>query len=99
MLNNYEVLSNNIEYVNNIFEDGLKFLKSLQNNIVNLLKNDNNVSANFKHEYDNGFYFRKIIPRILFNDINIIEKFILYTKPDDRTNIKIDDVIELQKNL
>lgn len=95
LLNNYEVLCNNIKYVNNIFEDGLKFLKSLQNNINKSLKNDSNISVNFKN--NEGFYFRKIIPRILFNDINIIEKFILYTKPDDRTNIEIDNVIELQK--
>ena len=43
------------------------------------------------------FYFRNIIPRILLNDISMIEKFISYTGPDDRQGVTIENVGKLRK--
>lgn len=97
-LNNYEVLCNNIKFVNDLLLAGVYSLMNIQDQLEMTLKNDDSVSAEFKDHSKNCFYFRTIIPRILLNDINIIKKFIYYTQPDDRVGITIETVEKLKKN-
>ncbi len=97
-LNNYEVLCNNIKYVNNLLLWGTNSLMEIQTQIDTAFKDNDFVSSEFKDSSKNCFYFRKIIPRILLNDINIIEKFISYTQPDDRIGITVETVEMLKKD-
>ena len=97
-LNNYEVLCNNIKYVNNIFNNGINLLISLQKRLDEIYKNDEFISDEFKNNSSKYCYLKMIIPRILLNNINIIQKFEYYTKPDDRTNITIETVGKLKKD-
>ncbi|MBE7692832.1 hypothetical protein [Tenacibaculum finnmarkense] len=97
-LNNYEVLGNNIKYVNDSFEWGINSLQIIQQQIETALKNNELVTTDFKEESNPLFYFRNIIPRIIQNDISIIDKFISLTKPDDRRGITIETVGKLKKS-
>ncbi|MEI8244563.1 MAG: hypothetical protein WCI51_01965 [Lentisphaerota bacterium] len=63
-LNNYLVLSNNIKYVNDLFDFGVKSLGIVQGQIDVSLKNDTFVKTNLKDATKPLFYFRKIVPRI-----------------------------------
>ena len=97
-LNNYEVLCNNIKYVNDLLILGTKRLKEIQSRLDTTFKNDDFVSSDFKDNSKSHFYFRTIIPRIMLNDINIIEKFICYTQADDRVGITVETVEMLKKD-
>jgi hypothetical protein len=97
-LNNYEVLCNNIEYVNNLLSLGVDHLREIQNQISSSLKRDEDVLEILRDNTQPLFYFRNIIPQILLNNINILDKFIAYTLPDDRHHITIDNVGELRKD-
>jgi hypothetical protein len=97
-LNNYEVLCNNIKYVNDLLNWGTNSLMKIHTQVDMAFKNNDFVSSEFKDSSKNCFYFRKIIPRILLNDINIIEKFISYTQPDDRIGITVETVGTLKKD-
>jgi hypothetical protein len=96
-LNNYLVLSNNIKYVNDLFDFGIKLLCEVQRQIDDTLKNDASINTDLKDDTKPLFYFRKIIPRILLNDINVCDKFITYTKPDNRQDITAENVGKLAK--
>ena len=97
-LNNYEVLCNNIMFVNDLLDFGVKSLMDMQEKIDRIYNNDDFVSDDFKDNSKKGFYFRTIIPRILLNDINVIKKFIYYTQSDNRTGITVETVGELKKD-
>lgn len=97
-LNNYEVLCNNIKYVNDLLFWGVNSLVNIQNQLDMAFKNDDSVSIEFKDSSKNCFYFRTIIPRIILNDINIIKKIIYYTRPDDRIGITVETVEKLRKD-
>lgn len=97
-LNNYGVLCNNINYVNELLEFGIVSLNVTRRQIENDLKDDRLVNSDFKDNNNPLFYFRTIIPRIVLNDISIIEKFVIYTRPDDRQGITIDNVGELERS-
>lgn len=96
-LNNYEVLCNNIKYVNDLLDRGVNSLKTIQSQSDRVLKSDTSVTTDFKDDTKPLFYFRTIIPRILLNDISIIEKFITYTQPDDRQGVTVENVVKLKK--
>lgn len=57
-LNNYEVLCNNIKYVNNIFNDGIIVLISLQKKLDEIHKNDEFISDEFKNNSSRYFYLK-----------------------------------------
>lgn len=97
-LNNYEVLCNNIKYVNGLLTFGVEELGKMQSALETALGNDILVSADFEDSSKSHFYFRTIIPRIMFNDINIIEKFIYYTQADERDGVTIETVDVLRKD-
>ncbi|MEX2410242.1 MAG: hypothetical protein WD607_02520 [Candidatus Paceibacterota bacterium] len=96
-LNNYQVLGNNIKYVNDILEKAVNSLKSTLHQVESSLDDDSLMNNDFKDDSNPLYYFRKIIPRIILNDISVIEKFILFTKPDIRDSITIHNVGELRK--
>jgi len=97
-LNNYQVLCNNIKYVNDLFDYGVKSTHLIQEQIENSLSNDELVRENLKDSTKPQFYFRQIIPRILLNDLSVCDKFLTYTRPDDRSDITMKNVGELSKN-
>jgi len=97
-LNNYEVLGNNIKYVNDLLSWGANSLKLIQSQIEIALKKNHLLRDDLKDNTKLLFYFKNIIPRILLNDTSIIEKFIFYTRPDDRQGITIENVEELRKS-
>ena len=96
-LNNYEVLCNNIKYVNDLLDKGVNSLKIIQSQTDSIFKNDASVTPDFKDNSNPLFYFRTIVPRILLNDISVIEKFIIYTLPDNRQCITVENVVKLKK--
>lgn len=97
-LNNYEVLCNNIKYVNNLLDYGVESLKETHSKMEIAYNNDNFVAEDFKDNSKEGYYFRTIIPRIVLNDINVIRKFIYYTQPDNRIGITVETVGKLKKD-
>ncbi len=97
-LNNYEVLCNNIKYVNDLLNWGVNSLKIVQSQADAVFKNDDLVLSDFKDNTKPLFYFRNIVPRIILNDISVMEKFISYTEPDRRQGITVENVDKLQKS-
>lgn len=97
-LNNYEVLCNNIKYVNDLLNWGVSSLNIIQNQTDTAFKKDTLVSEDLKDNTKPLFYFRNIVPRILLNDISVIEKFITYTQPDNRQGITVENVGKLKKS-
>lgn len=97
-LNNYEVLCNNIKYVNvnGLLDRGVNSLKTIQSQSDIVLKSVTFVTNDFKGNTKPFFYFRTIILRLLLNDISIIEKFITYTQPDDKQGITGENVAKLE---
>ncbi|HEF3527312.1 TPA: hypothetical protein R9108_001774, partial [Campylobacter upsaliensis] len=57
-LNNYEVLCNNIKYVNNIFNKGINRLTFLQKRLDEIYKNDKFISDEFKNNSSKYCYFK-----------------------------------------
>lgn len=97
-LNNYQVLCNNIKYVNELFDYGVKSANQIQVQIENFLSNNELVGNNLKDSSKPLFYFRQIIPRILLNDLSMCKKFLTYTKADDRSGITVENVGQLSKD-
>lgn len=96
-LSNYEVLCNNINYLNSSFLKSLGQFKILQNNIIELLKDGCKLKTDFSDDSKFLFYYKNIIPRILQNDINVCEKFIEYTAPDNRSGVTVETVSKLKR--
>ena len=96
-LNNYEVLYNNINYVNKLLDNFINNIIHLEKDIENKIKISDNVNDEFKTNASSKFYFRDIIPRILLNDIEVLKKFSLISKGDDITGIDVKNVHFLKK--
>src|SRR4030065_2590772 len=96
-LNNYIVLCNNIKYVNELFQYAINSLSAIQNHLNTSLQTESFIKNDLKDSTNPLFYLRKIIPRILLNDINVSEKFAVYTLPDNREGITVENVGKLSK--
>ena len=96
-LNNYEVLYNNINYITGLLDNFINYLIDLENDIENNIKISDNVNDDFKTGTSSKFYFRDIIPRILLNDTEILKKFSVVSRGDDRTGIENNNVHLLKK--
>lgn len=96
-LNNYLVLCNNIKYVNDLFQYGIKSFSAIQNQIDTSLQTESFIKNDLKDSTNPLYYFRKIIPRIILNDISVSEKFAIYTMPDNREGITVENVGKLSK--
>lgn len=96
-LNNYEVLCNNINYVNKLLVMSIDNIIKLEKDIEHNIRISDNVNDEFKTNASSKFYFRDIIPRILLNDIEVLKKFSLISKGDDITGIDLENVHFLKK--
>lgn len=97
-LSNYQVLNNNVNYVNNLFSESLSWLSEISNEIRVFLENDSLVSSEAKDNTCPLYYFRKILPRLVINGIQISQKFQNHTIPDDRNNVTVENVYLLHKS-
>lgn len=97
-LSNYQVLNNNVNYINNLFRESLSCHSKILNEIRVSLENDSLVSPEAKDNTCPLYYFRKILPRLVINGIQISQKFQNHTIPDDRNNVTVETVYLLQKS-
>lgn len=94
-LSNYEVLCNNISFSHDLLEKGLNYLRYI---IYELKQRLNNNSVRFEYKSDKDLYpFISIIPRLISNDLEVINKLSLHTTPDIRDNINESNVEELYR--
>ena len=96
-LNNYEVLYHNINYVNELLIDFKNNIVELQAEIEKNIKVIEALNDEFKDDSNSKFYFRDIVPRIILNDIAILERFCTVAKGDERHEIGIDNIQLLKK--
>lgn len=96
-LNNYEVLFNNIVYVNKLFYDLTIKLDALNKEIEQLIIETYTVNDEFNEVASSKQYFKKIIPRILKNDFEILKKFLIVFKSDEIDKIDSNNVGKLRK--
>lgn len=95
-LNNYEVLGNNIKYVNELLKHAIVEFAVIQSSAVECFKNPAVLNEAFK-ESNVLAPFTKIVPRIIANGLAILEKFALNTEPDDRSDVSLDSLNKLQR--
>lgn len=84
ILSNYEVLCNNIDYVNKTLKFALLRFGQTQKSIADKMQNDALVNIDFQDASNPLFYFRTIIPRILLNGSNVCNKLLLLTEADEK---------------
>jgi len=84
ILSNYEVLCNNIDYVNKTLKFSLLRLEQTQKSIADKMQDDTLVNIDFQDANNPLFYFRTIIPRILLNGSNVCNKLLLLTEADEK---------------
>ena len=95
-LSNYEVLCNNISFSHDLLEKGISYLK----HIVSALKYALNKNGSLRLDYQNGNDlnpFIALVPSLLSNDLEAINKLSLHTAPDDRDDIDVDNVGRLHR--
>ena len=95
-LSNYEVLCNNISFSHDLLEKGLSYLK----HVVSELKSTLNKNSSLRCEYQSGNDlnpFTSLVPSLLSNDLEAINKLSLHTAPDNRDDIDVGNVGELHK--
>jgi hypothetical protein len=95
-LSNYEVLCNNIKFLNELLYGGDLRLKAICYSCFSDFEKIEVLKDQFKNE--NNSPFLTVIPRIFENTSKILEKFILLSKEDDRDGITIDNVGELHRD-
>jgi hypothetical protein len=94
-LSNYEVLCNNISFSHDLLEKGLNYLRYIVYEFKHKLIND---SVRFEYQSDKDLSpFVSIVPRLLSNDLEVINKLSLHTIPDVRDNINESNVEELHR--
>ena len=96
-LSNYQVLNNNIGYVNNLFKESLSWLSKISNEIKVSLEDDSLASSEAKDNTCPLYYFRKVLPRVVINGIQISMKFQNHTMSDNRSHITLENVYLLHK--
>ncbi len=95
-LSNYEVLCNNISFSHDLLEKGISYLE----HIVSVLKYTLDKNNSLRPEYQNGKKlnpFIALVPSLLSNDLEVINKLSLHTAPDNRNDIDVDNVGKLHR--
>lgn len=95
-LSNYEVLCNNISFSHDLLEKGISYLK----HIVSELKHTLNENESLRLEYQSGNDlnpFIALVPSLLYNDLEAINKLSLHTEPDNRDDIDVSNVGRLHR--
>ena len=96
-LSNYEVLSSNIRYVNELLKRAMVALGEITGTAETMLADSAHVAEDFQDPNDRA-PFTKIVPRVLSNGLSIIQKFVRDTEPDDRSDITIENVGLLRRD-
>lgn len=97
-LSNYQVLNNNILYVNNVLNSILGRFLEISGSLKKTLEADANASSFAKTRNSPLYYFRQILPRLIENDIQISVRFSYCTSSDDRSGIQLENVNLLNKS-
>lgn len=95
-LSNYEVLCNNISFSHDLLEKGISYLK----HIISMLKCTLNKNDSLRLEYQIGRDlnpFVALVPSLLSNDLEAINKLSLHTEPDNRDDIDVNNVGRLHR--
>jgi len=96
-LSNYEVLCNNISFTHGLLERGIAYIEIIITKIKNTLSNNNLLNRDYqKNNTLNAFTL--LIPSLLLNDLEVIKKLSIYTEPDDRKGINIDNLQKLHRD-
>jgi len=95
-LSNYEVLCNNIKFVNDLFKFVVHSFHGLQFSFKESLREDSLLNNEYKNTSD-LHPFISIVPRIISNGLAVADKFTLYTEPDDRSGITTENIALLRR--
>lgn len=90
-LSNYEVLCNNISFSHELFEKALVYYSDIVENIRHTFENSDSLAVDFEKE-KTLHSFSVVIPCLLSNDIETIQKLSSYTLPDNRSDITVENV-------
>jgi len=96
-LSNYEVLCNNISFSHDLLDKGLGYLRHISSELKSTLATNNSLRCEYQSENDLSS-FSLIVPCLLLNDIEVINKLLLLTAADDRTGIDENNVGKLHKD-
>lgn len=95
-LSNYEVLCNNITFSHGLFEKGINYLTHIVSELKTIVSDNRLLQNDYQKDKDlNPFVL--LVPSLLQNDLEAINKLSIYTKPDERSGINIDNVGELHR--
>lgn len=94
-LNNYQVLTNNIIYLNDLCKKILIEYEKIYNLIDVEIKKENNLKCMLIDDSKQDFYLKKLILAIFKNDISILNKFLMETRADKRELVNIDNINRL----
>jgi len=95
-LSNYEVLSNNIKYVNEILKATLHHFGGIHATAARSLQ----LASSRTREFADGGKaapFARIVPRVISNGLAVIEKFALQTESDERSGVTVENVSRLRR--
>ncbi len=95
-LSNYDVLCNNILFSHDLLNKGLNYLKHIVSELKSTLENDDSLRCDYQSGNDRNS-FSLIVPSLLSNDLEAINKLFLQTAPDNRDGIDENNVGELHK--
>jgi len=95
-LSNYEVLCNNISFSHDLFDKGGNYLSLIVAELKSALLIDEAMRCEFQSGNDLNS-FSLIVPSLLSNDLEAINKLLLLTAPDNRIGIDENNVGEIHK--
>ena len=95
-LSNYEVLSNNIKYVNELLKFAIHSIGGIHGAVTHAMDDPSNLNNDFKNAGPLA-PFPRIVPRVIANGLVILEEFAQQTEPDERSGVTIENVSGLQK--
>ena len=95
-LSNYEVLCNNIFFLHGLFEKGIIYFTHIVTELKIVLGDDSSLQGDYQKGKDLNS-FALLVPSLLLNDLEAINKLSLYTMPDNRSGIDVDNIDELHR--
>ena len=95
-LSNYLVLSNNIEYINNVLRFATHVFTGIESAASRHLATPSSCKARYREPAPLS-PFTRIIPRVIANGLEMLRKFVLITEADDRRGIAVDTVGKLHR--
>lgn len=96
-LNNYQVLTNNIEYLNNVFSEVVNEINNITA-LAEVYSLNSKLKSVFYDRTKYEYFYKDIIPTMISNNYNILKKFKNVTDSDDRSKITIETVYKLSKS-